>query len=262
MVIELQFIGGGNMAEALLGGVLQSGVFAPEDIAVVEISEARADYLRDTFRGITVLSEPVQCSGLLLATKPQHVIGAMEAASEAGFNRALSIAAGLSTATLDAAAGEDVPVVRAMPNTPSLVGEGAAAVCAGASAGDADIKWATSILGAVGLVEVVDEGLMDAVTGLSGSGPAYVFMISEAMTEAGVLRGLPRDVASRLAHHTILGAGRMLTESESEPHELRAAVTSPGGTTAAGLAALERRALRSTIIEAVSASADRSAEMG
>ncbi len=250
------------MAEALLGGVLRSGFVAPEDLAVVEISDARADYLRNEFPAITVSSEPVRCDGLVLATKPQHVIGALQGASEVGFNRALSIAAGLSTATLDAAAGEGVPVVRAMPNTPSLVGQGAAAVCVGASAGAADVEWATSILGAVGLVEVVDEGLMDAVTGLSGSGPAYVFMISEAMTEAGVLRGLPRDVASRLAHHTILGAGRMLTESETDPHELRAAVTSPGGTTAAGLAALERRALRSAIIEAVSASADRSAEMG
>jgi pyrroline-5-carboxylate reductase len=145
-----------------------------------------------------------------------------------------------------------------MPNTPALVGAGATAI-----AGDDDaLDWADEILAAVGLVVRVDESQIDAVTGLSGSGPAYVFLIAEAMIEAGVLQGLDRPTATALAGHTLLGAARLVVESDRNPADLRADVTSPGGTTAAGLRALESGAVRSAILDAVSAAADRSRELG
>jgi pyrroline-5-carboxylate reductase len=149
-----------------------------------------------------------------------------------------------------------------MPNTPALVGAGAAAVAAGTNAGEAELAWAEQVLGAVGLVERVDESLLDAVTGLSGSGPAYVFLVAEALVEAGVLAGLPRPVSSALATQTLLGAARLLDESPEGPEALRAAVTSPGGTTAAGLRALESAGVRAAFLDAVMAATERSRELG
>jgi pyrroline-5-carboxylate reductase len=174
----------------------------------------------------------------------------------------LSIAAGVTIRRLEAALPPGTPVVRAMPNTPALVGAGAAAVAAGRAADEADLAWAEEVLGVVGTVVRVDEPLLDAVTGLSGSGPAYVFLVAEALIEGGVLAGLPRPVATTLAVHTLLGSARLLDESPEEPAALRAAVTSPGGTTAAGLRALEARGVRSAFLEAVLAAADRSRELG
>jgi pyrroline-5-carboxylate reductase len=155
-----------------------------------------------------------------------------------------------------------IPVVRAMPNTPALVGAGAAAIAGGTHASDDDLAWAESILGAVGEVVRVPESLLDAVTGLSGSGPAYVFLIAEALIDAGVLAGLPRDVSSRLAIQTLLGSARLLAETGETPDVLRAGVTSPGGTTAAGLRQLEAAGVRSAILEAVAAATARSRELG
>jgi pyrroline-5-carboxylate reductase len=149
-----------------------------------------------------------------------------------------------------------------MPNTPALVGCGAAAIAPGAAAGDDDLAWAEEILSAVGVVQRVDEGLLDAVTGLSGSGPAYVFLVVEALIDAGVHAGLSRAVSRTLVVQTLLGSARLLAESGDEPEALRAAVTSPGGTTAAGLRALEARAVRSALLEAVLAAARRSKELG
>jgi pyrroline-5-carboxylate reductase len=149
-----------------------------------------------------------------------------------------------------------------MPNTPALVGCGAAAIAGGAGASDADLAWAEEILGAVGKVERVGEPLLDAVTGLSGSGPAYVFLVAEALIEAGVAVGLPRTVSEALTIQTLLGSARLLAESGERAEALRAAVTSPGGTTAAGLAALESRAVRAAFMEAVVAATDRSRELG
>jgi pyrroline-5-carboxylate reductase len=149
-----------------------------------------------------------------------------------------------------------------MPNTPALVRAGAAAISPGSSAGDDDLAWAEEILGAVGVVVRVPEKLLDAVTGLSGSGPAYVFVVAEAMAEAGVLAGLPRAEAETLAFQTLLGASRLLVEGGDSPAALRAAVTSPGGTTAAGLRELERHGVRAAFLEAVTAAAERSRELG
>jgi len=153
-------------------------------------------------------------------------------------------------------------VVRAMPNTAALVGAGAAAVAAGTGASDDDVTWAEEILGSVGTVVRVAEGQLDAVTGLSGSGPAYVFLLAEALVDAGVLVGLPRPVARSLAVQTLLGAARLLDETGETPEALRAAVTSPGGTTAAGLRALESRAVRAAVLEAVVAASERSRQLG
>jgi pyrroline-5-carboxylate reductase len=199
---------------------------------------------------------------VIVATKPADALTSLRAAADVGLQRVLSIAAGISTAALETAAGDGVPVVRSMPNTPSLVGAGAAAMSGGAHAGPADLAWAGLILGAVGTVVEVPEASLDAVTGLSGSGPAYVFLVAEALTDAGVLNGLPRPVADALVRQTLLGAAQLLAGSDDGPDALRAAVTSPAGTTAAGLRVLEERAVRAALIDAVSAAAERSRELG
>jgi pyrroline-5-carboxylate reductase len=174
----------------------------------------------------------------------------------------LSVAAGVTTRAIESAAGRPLPVVRAMPNTPALVGAGASAISAGSTAGEEELAWAEEILGAVGVVVRVPESALDAVTGLSGSGPAYVFLVAEAMAEAGVLGGLPRDVAETLAFQTLLGSARLLIDSGDTPAALRAAVTSPGGTTAAGLRELERHGVRAAFLDAVMAATERSRELG
>jgi len=149
-----------------------------------------------------------------------------------------------------------------MPNTPALVGAGAAAVAGGTAAGEDDLAWAEGVLSAVGTVARVPEALLDAVTGLSGSGPAYVFLVAEALIEAGVLVGLPRDVSTALTVQTLVGSARLLAETGSSPEALRAAVTSPGGTTAAGLRALEAKGLRSAFLDAVVEATERSRQLG
>jgi pyrroline-5-carboxylate reductase len=153
-------------------------------------------------------------------------------------------------------------VIRAMPNTPALVAQGASAIAAGSSAGEDDLAWAERLLGAVGVVVRVPEYQLDAVTGLSGSGPAYVFLVAEALIEAGVLAGLPRDVSATLTRSTLLGAATLLATGDEGPEALRAAVTSPGGTTATGLRVLESRAVRAAFLDAVAAAAERSRELG
>ncbi|HET6836206.1 MAG TPA: pyrroline-5-carboxylate reductase, partial [Acidimicrobiales bacterium] len=201
--------------------------------------------------------------GHVLAVKPGDVETACRALADTG-SRApvLSIAAGITIRRLEADLLPGTPVVRAMPNTAALVGAGAAAVAAGRSADESELTWAEEILGAVGAVVRVDEALLDAVTGLSGSGPGYVFLVAEALIEGGVLAGLPRPVATTLAVQTLLGSARLLDESPDGPEALRGAVTSPGGTTAAGLRALEAAGVRSAFLEAVLAATERSRELG
>src|SRR3954447_2739705 len=248
------------MGEALLGGLIAAGR-AAEELAVAEVAAPRREELAGAHPGVTMVEAPVEAAAAVLAVKPGDVPAAARAAADAGCGRILSVAAGVTTGAIEAAAGRSLPVVRAMPNTPALVRAGAAAVSAGAAAGEADLAWAEEILGAVGVVVRVPEKLLDAVTGLSGSGPAYVFLVAEALAEGGVLAGLPRDVAETLAFHTLLGSAQLLVQ-EGNPAGLRAAVTSPGGTTAAGLRELERGGVRAAFLEAVSAAADRSRELG
>jgi len=196
----------------------------------------------------------------VIAVKPYDVASATASATSAGAARILSIAAGVTLAALESAAGDAV-VVRAMPNTPALVGEGAAAIAGGVGATDDDMAWAESILGAVGTVVRVPESHLDAVTGLAGSGPAYVFMVAEALIDAGVHAGLTRPTAESLVTQLLVGSAALLRE-RGDASALRAMVTSPGGTTAAGLRVLEQRAVRAAFVDAVAAATARSIELG
>lgn len=256
--MELVIVGGGKMGEALLGGLLSAAWAQPSELAVVEPIAARREELASRFPGVQVTAEPVAAAGAVVAVKPADVPAACRSLQ---VGRLLSIAAGVTIAALENAAGA-IPVVRAMPNTPALVGAGAAAITGGSSATDADLTWAEGILGAVGEVVRVPEKLLDAVTGLSGSGPAYVFLVAEALIDAGVLAGLPREVSTALAVQTLLGSARLLSESGETPEVLRAAVTSPGGTTAAGLRELERHGVRAAVLDAVMAATERSRQLG
>ena len=237
---RLVVVGGGKMGEALVSGLLESGWAKPDQIVVAEKIPGRRDELQAAHPDLAVEAEPV---------------------AAAGVPRVLSIAAGVPLARLESWLGERA-VVRAMPNTPALIGAGAAAIAAGQGAGDDDLAWAEEILGAVGVVVRVPESLLDAVTGLSGSGPAYLFLVAEALIEAGVLVGLPRPISELLAIQTLLGSAKLLAQSPEGPEALRAAVTSPGGTTAAGLRALESAAVRSAFLDAVAAATQRSRELG
>lgn len=258
---ELLVVGGGRMGDALVGGLLAAGHPA-SDLVVVEPYQARAEEVRRT-RQVEVVAEPVQARGVVLAVKPDVVPAAAAAVADAGAERVLSIAAGVPLAAIETALGLDLPVVRAMPNTPALVGMGVAAIAPGSYAAAADLEWAEGLLAAVGTVVRVTEGQLDAVTGLSGSGPAYVFLVAEALIEAGVLQGLARPTARALAVGTLRGAAELLARDPySEPASLKGDVTSPGGTTAAGLAVLERWAVRAAFIEAVEAATRRSRELG
>lgn len=257
---KLQVIGGGKMGEALVAGLLGNGWAAPEELQVVEKLAARAAELSTRYPEITVADAPTDAQGHLLAVKPGDVESVCAALGSSA--RVLSIAAGVTLDRLEAALPADTPVVRAMPNTAALVGAGAAAVAPGRAASADDLAWAEEILRAVGTVVRVAEPLLDAVTGLSGSGPAYVFLVVEALVDAGVLAGLPRAISEALAHQMVLGAAKLIVETGQSPEELRAAVTSPAGTTAAGLRELERAGVRAAFLEAVMAATRRARELG
>ena len=257
---RLAVVGGGNMGAALVGGLV-SGGWAPADLAVVEVVDARRDALTEMFPGVTIAATVPPCDAALIAVKPYDASAAATAAATAGAQRVLSIAAGVSIDTLQQACGTGVAVVRSIPNTPALLGKGAAAMCGGAFATIDDLEWAEGILGVVGTVVRVAEPLLDAVTGLVGSGPAYLFLVAEALIDAGVLAGLTRPVADALVRQLFVGSAAMLDEY-GDPVALRAMVTSPGGTTAAGLRVLEEHGTRSALLEAVLAATERSQELG
>jgi pyrroline-5-carboxylate reductase len=261
-MVRLQIVGGGRMGEALLAGLVSRGWAPPAELAVVERLPARRAELAHTFPEVAVLEEPVAAEGAVVAVKPADVAATCAELAATGTTRVLSIAAGVTIAALRDALGPDVAVLRAMPNTPAVVGAGASALAAAPGVGADDVAWGRSLLEAVGVVVEIDESKLDAVTGLSGSGPAYVFLVAESLIEAGVLVGLPREVAEVLAVQTLLGSARLLESSDEHAATLRAQVTSPGGTTAAGLQALERGGLRAAILDAVQAATERSRELG
>ena len=261
MSYELVVIGGGNMGAALLGGMLDAGVVERADVAVVEPFAARRAELTERFDGVTVVATVPSCAAALLAVKPPDIATVAAAAADAGARRVLSVAAGVTTATIRGAVGDDVAVLRTMPNTPALVGEGVSALAGGPGSTDDDLDWAEQILRGVGLVVRVDESQLDAVTGLTGSGPAYVFVVAEALMDAGVLAGLPRASAEAMVAQLLVGSAALLAD-RGDPASLRAMVTSPGGTTAAGVRVLEERAVRSALIDAVQAATARSRELG
>ncbi|MFN0091469.1 MAG: pyrroline-5-carboxylate reductase [Acidimicrobiales bacterium] len=260
----LQAVGGGKMGEALIGGLLRAQWAAPKELAIVEKLPARRAELERAFPQVAVVAEVLPGVDAVVAVKPNDAEAACRRLGVAPPRRLLSIAAGVTTARLEAALGTGAPtaVVRAMPNTPALVGRGAAGIAAGSAAGEDDLAWAEGILGAVGVVVRVSEAQLDAVTGLSGSGPAYVFLVAEALIEAGVLAGLARDIAERLAVATLAGSAELLAASDRPAASLRADVTSPGGTTAAGLRELERAGVRAALLDAVMAATERSRQLG
>ncbi len=260
--MRLQIIGGGKMGEALLGGLLQKLWADPADLAVIEAVPARRAELTAGFPGVGVRDTILPGVDAIVAVKPDAVEGVCRTLGAAGVGRVLSIAAGVTIARLERSLATSAAVVRAMPNTPSLVGLGAAAISGGTHAGPDDRAWAESILSSVGTVEVLDESLLDAVTGLSGSGPAYVFLLAEALIAAGVAAGLPAEVSVRLTEQTLLGASTLLAASDDPPEVLRRNVTSPGGTTAAGLAVFDAAGFRDIVTDVVGAATARSRELG
>lgn len=260
------FVGGGNMAEALVKGLI-SGAFPVARILVSEPHEERRSLLLQRY-GVRVVADNLDvvkaCDLVVLAVKPQLVAAVLpEVASVFGADkRLISILAGVPTATLEAFFAGPVSVVRAMPNTPALIGCGATALCAGTHAATDDLRVARHLFELVGGVRVVGEAQMDAVTGLSGSGPAYVFTIIEALADGGVQEGLPREVALALATQTLIGAAQLVRDSGEHPAVLRDRVCSPGGTTIAAVKALEEGGLRAALMAAVSRAAQRSRELG
>lgn len=265
MTIKLGFIGGGVMGEALLSRLLVEGIYHPTEILVSEPQSLRREFLAQTY-GVNVTDrnrEVAQAQEvLLLAIKPQ-VFGSVvqELGEMATGSLILSILAGVTLQQLETAFPGH-PVIRVMPNTPATVGAGMSAMAAGAGVETSQLDLAEDILRAVGEVVVVPESLMDAVTGLSGSGPGYVAILVEALTDGGVAAGLPRAIAAQLALQTVWGTAQLLKETEMHPALLKDRVTSPGGTTIAGITQLEKYQFRAAIIEAVKTAAQRSEELG
>ena len=260
----LAIIGGGKIGEALLSGLVRRGT---GDIVVCERSPERGGQLRERY-GVDVLDlggAAERARVLLLAVKPQDIdvlLGALAPHVDPARHLVVSVAAGVPTARIEAALPEGTPVVRVMPNTPALVDEGMSVLSPGAHAAEADLDEAEELLAAVGRVRRVPESQQDAVTALSGSGPAYFFYLVEAMVDAGILLGLPRTLAADLIVQTALGAAVMLRDSGEHPVQLREAVTSPGGTTIAAIRELERHGVRAALIAAIEAAHARSVELG
>jgi pyrroline-5-carboxylate reductase len=259
-------IGGGMMGEALLSRLVSQAVFAPTEIVVSEPLAARRDFLAQQY-GVPVTADnktaAIASEVLLLAIKPQ-VFGqiAQELSGRTDAKTlVISILAGTTLSQLETAFSGH-PVIRAMPNTPAAVGAGVSAIAAGQYAQPHHIEKATQILQTVGDVVEVPESMLDAVTGLSGSGPAYIALAVEALADGGVAAGLPRAIAMKLALQTVKGTAQLLQESGMHPGELKDRVTSPGGTTIAGIAKLEAAGFRAALIEAVKASYQRSQELG
>jgi pyrroline-5-carboxylate reductase len=258
---DLAVIGGGNMGAALLGGLLHGGVVASEQVVVVERYRERREQLTEMFPGVALAETVPECTSAVLSVKPPEVVGVAAEAAAAGAARVLSIAAGVTISAIEWAVGDGVAVLRAMPNTPALVGAGVSALAGGRHASATDLDWAERILAGVGLVVRLEEHHIDAVTGLTGSGPAYLFLAAEALIEAGVTTGIPREIVEPMVVQLLVGSSKLLAE-RGDPAALRAMVTSPGGTTAAGLRVLEERATRGAFIDAVVAAAARSRELG
>jgi pyrroline-5-carboxylate reductase len=266
-ILTVGFIGAGRMATALAQGLISAEfVSADRVIATDVVPAALASFAEQTgARVVESTSAVVNDSDVVfLAVKPQQMAHVLNGLSTLLEDRHLiiSIAAGLPLSTYESALGTNRRVIRVMPNTPCLVGACAAGFSTGGSATAEDSKLVEAMLETVGVAVQVEEKLLDAVTGLSGSGPAYVYQIIEAMSDGGVRVGLPRDIATKLAAQTVLGAATMVLETGQHPGALKDAVTSPGGTTIAGIHALEAGGLRGTLMDAVQAATERSKELG
>ncbi len=265
--LTLGFLGAGKMATALARGFIRAGLVSAKQVMASDPSAAaRAAFGRQAGAKTTPSNRAVVkfAEALVLAVKPDQVAGVLSDIREEFTRRHLliSIAAGVPLARLEAGLGTGARLIRVMPNTPALVGASATAFALGKAAGSADAVLAQRLFGAVGLAFQVKEPLLDAVTGLSGSGPAYVYLFIEGLSDGGVAAGLPRDVATRLAAQTVLGSAKMVLETGLHPGALKDMVTSPGGTTIEGLHELEKGKLRGTLISAVRAATEKSRKLG
>ena len=255
------------MGSALAEGLVAAQWCPIDQLGVVEPVEEQRETLATRMPGVRVvasleLEHVNEETGAVLCVKPDQAEGGARLAGAMGVTRLLSVVAGLSTARVEAVFPGPVAVIRAMPNTPVLVRQGVSAIAGGAHVTSEDLAWAQSILGAVGSVVRVSERHMDAVTGLSGSMPAYLYLVVESLIDAGVHQGLSREVSRQLVVGTFEGSAALLAKSGESPEELRAQVTSPDGTTAAGLRMLEGRAVRGAFLEAVAAATERSRQLG
>ncbi len=260
----LGLIGYGNMGSAIVNGLVGAKLFMPSDIHVADLDENKLNDANTAghFTHFSAAECAAAVDTLIVAVKPADVIDILGGLS--GLERetlVVSVAAGLGLEKIEAVI-PDNPVIRVMPNTPCLVGAGVNVLSRGTKATDDHVETARTILGAVGFVSEVPEKSMDAVTGLSGSGPAYVAVLIDALGEGGVRMGLPRTMALKLAAQTVFGSAKMILEKGMHPSKLRDIVASPGGTTIEGIAALESMGFRSALIEAVTAAAERSKELG
>lgn len=262
----ISFVGGGKIAEALISGVLSSKAYEAEHIHVADSDTVRLDHLKRQYGvqiGLTNHETVVSGDVVVLAVKPQVTADVLKEIGDVLAKRlVISVVAGVRLGRIIEACGPQARVIRAMPNTPVMVGEGMTALAIGPGVGEHETACARQIFESVGKVVRVDERFMDAVTGLSGSGPAYVFLMIEAMADGGVKMGLPRETAGLLAAQTVLGAARMVLETGQHPARLKDEVASPGGTTIAGLHRLEQGSLRGLLIDAVEAATKRSQELG
>lgn len=264
---RLAFLGGGNMAEALVRGLLRAKTSQPNEIVV---TGRRADRLEELAKTYGVATSPDNVAAardaevVVLSVKPQAMSDLLDQVAPVigGQHLVISVAAGVPIAAMERKLGPSSRIVRSMPNTPALVGQGATAIAAGTHATAQDLETAKALFDAVGMTVVVEEYLLDAVTGLSGSGPAYIFLIIEALADAGVKVGLPRRTAQALAAQTVAGSARLLIETGIHPGQLKDQVTSPGGTAIAGLHTLEAGGMRTTLINAVEAATTRAKELG
>jgi pyrroline-5-carboxylate reductase len=265
--LKIGFLGAGKMATALAKGFIRAGLVSPKQLLASDPSEtARASFGKETGSQTTLANLDVLqfASVLILAVKPDQVGGVLAAVRDQFTEKHLlvSIAAGVPLARLEAGLGAGARLVRVMPNTPALVGCSATAYALGKSALPADADLAQKLFSAVGTAFQVKEPLLDAVTGLSGSGPAYVYLVIEALSDGGVAAGLPRDVATKLAAQTVLGGAKMVLDTGLHPGALKDMVASPGGTTIEGLHELEKGHLRATLMNAVRAAAEKSRKLG
>jgi len=263
--MKFGFIGSGKMASALVRGAVDSGAIASKDMMVCDAVPAMAQALAKATGAAfgTNAEVAAEAEVLVLCVKPNDALDALCGLREVLPGKlVISIAAGLTLLTLEKVAGPDVRLVRVMPNTPALIHRGAAAYALGSTATADDACITEKIFGAVGEVAMVKESLLDVVTGLSGSGPAFVYLVIEALSDAGVLMGLPRDLSLKLAAQTVAGSADMVLKTGKHPAILREEVTSPGGTTIAGLEALEAGATRSAFISAVRAATERAHVLG
>lgn len=263
---KIAIIGGGKMGSIIAQALISGKLVPAKDITVTDIDASRRDFLRSSLKiKVSDNNEKTakEANVIILAVKPQNMTATLQEIKKS-VNKSkvvVSIAAGITTGLIEKSLSKGVRVVRVMPNTPALVGAGAAAVSAGRFAKASDVKLARAIFNAVGISVETHEKLMDAVTGLSGSGPAYFFLFIEAMIEAGLKVGLSKDLSKKLAAQTMLGAARLCLESDKEPAQLREMVTSPNGTTFAGLKVMEEKNLRAIIVAAVDAATKRSKEL-